>query len=124
MAKRYNGKAFETFKVGQTITEKPVNLPIEEKHIMDFIEQIQIDFTYDEIFQIFAITEYLYIHEKRKFSKQANFAELFLKISTEINLLLRNKDKLSDVMNNANIKNSLEILKLGKKLVRLEFKQN
>lgn len=110
------------FCIGRTKNGKQVNLPIRIEEIDIFIQDLPKNFSCIDIFEIYAMSEYLCIHENRKSIKQDDFLEIFTIVSAKTRHFLESKGKFNKVRINANVKDSLETLKLGKSLVLPEFR--
>lgn len=111
--------------VGITTSRKPVSIPIRGDDLEKFGNQFGSGFDWFEVFEIYAMTEYLLIAEKRKIEEKlpSGHWEIYQKISLMAREYLELTNKFSDAMKKSGIQNSLGIIKLGRYLVLPEFKR-
>lgn len=112
-----------TYIVGYTSSEKVICFPYDLKTVDDFVSGLIKTFDWQEIFEVYAIAEYLVTKELRKDHTQSQFFAIYQSVSTNIYGLLVEKQKLYEVLEGAEIRNSIDVLKIGESLVLPEFKR-
>lgn len=115
-------KDFYGITVAKTSSGKTVSIPYNSKVFGKYLDFICSNFNWFEIFEIHAIFEFLSIREIRKIDADFGAFNMFQAISKETRRFLEEKMKFDTAIKRANIKSSVDILKLGESLVLSEFK--
>lgn len=115
-------RSFYGVTVGNTNSGKVISAPYDVESKENYTKQFGLDYDYYEVFEIYAIFEYLSIRELRKFGTDSKFLKTYQSISKKAYSFLDATDKLASIKEKAGIKNSLGVLKLGRSLVLPEFK--
>ena len=113
---------FPTFTVGITGSNKKIFIPIKIEYVDDYIKNIKQLFSDIEIFELYAVTGYLMIFEKRKYGTHSRYWKIYASISLQTHKILYEKGVLSEIMEKIKMQNSIDILKFGKSLVFKEYK--
>lgn len=115
---------FPTFSVGITSLNNKVGVPTSIQDMDRYMLYIEKNLTSEEMFELHAMAEYLFAHEKRKYGNNSKFVGIFATVSISTRRHLRDEGVLYKIMEKRNIKNSFDILKLGKSLVLAEYRSD
>lgn len=115
-------RKFPTFAIGTTSSNKKVNVPSTIRDMHRYMRRVKKTLTFEELFELHAMLEYLFSREKRKYGDLSNFVEIFSSASNFVRQHLESHNVLNMIMKKRNISNLFDILKLGKSLVLTEYR--
>lgn len=118
----YKRKIYTTI-VGRTSSDKAIRIPLNEEDVLKFVEQIFASFNHDEVFEMYAVVQYLISKKMNNEQHTSEFFEILQKVSTNVSIFLETSKLVDIAMERAGVKNIIDILNLGKRLVLQEFKR-